>query len=117
MSGALPHPCVALAMVASSAVAHYASPSRGGDDAGGVGWDAAAAARHVALGWVCFAGTALVFARYEGVFLREMKALWAARRRGGGGAGGNGGAAAVARAAGGVDLASSEAVGGRDKTD
>lgn len=101
VSGALPHPCVAAAMVASSAVAHAASPSGGGGDAGGIGWEAAVAARHVALGGVCFVATALVFARYEGVFLREMKALWAARRRGGGGAGGKDGTVAVTRTAGG----------------
>lgn len=115
VSGALPHPYVAAAMVASSAVAHAASPS--GGDAGGIGWEAAAAARHVALGGVCFVATALVFTRYEGVFLREMKALWAARRRGGGGAGDKDGTVAVTRTAGGVGPLSNGAVGVRNKTD
>lgn len=113
VSGALPHPCVAAAMAASSVIAHAASPSGNGDDVGGADWNATA--RHVALGAVCFAATALVFARYEGVFLRDMKALWAARRQRA--AGGDEGAVEVTRAAGGLGIASSEAVGGRDKTD
>ena len=110
VSGALLHPCVAAAMVASSAVAYAASPSGGGGDVGGNGWEAAAAARHVALGGVCFVATALIFARYEGMFLREIKALWAARRQGRRGG-------VVAQAAGEVSPASAGAVGGRDKTD
>lgn len=117
VNGALPHPCVAAAMVASSVVAHAASPNRGGGDAGGVGWDAPVAAQHVAIGGVCFAATALVFARYEGVFLREIRALWAARRRGGGGAGVLNGAVVVTRTAGGVGPLSSGAAGVRNKTD
>ena len=117
VNGALPHPFVAAAMVASSAVAHAASPNRGGGDAGGVGWDAPAAAQHVALGGVCFAATALVFARYEGVFLREIRALWATRRRGGGEAGAKSGAAVVTRTAGGGGPLSRGAAAVRNKTD
>lgn len=108
VAGALPHPGVVAAMAASSAAAFAASPSSNSSssasaaDGGGgdVPWDAAGgAARHVAVGGVCFVATAAVFARCEAAFVGEVAALWAARRRPSGDGGGRG------------------VVGGREKTD
>lgn len=81
--GAIPHPAVVTAMAVSSAVAHASSPAQAvavGDGSGSMSWDAAAAAKHVGVGAVCFGLTAVVFARFERKFLREVGSLWAARK-------------------------------------
>lgn len=98
VSGALPHPGVVAAMAMSSAAAFATSPvapldGEGANGAGDVSWNVTGAATHVAVGLVCFVATAAVFAKCEGTFLKEVRALWAVRRRrqpsgegGGGGA-------------------------------
>ncbi|CAM9389306.1 unnamed protein product, partial [Hapterophycus canaliculatus] len=78
VAGALPHPGVVTAMGLSSAVAYATSPPV---HDGGVPWDVTGAAKHVGFGLACFVMTAAVFAKYEGDFFREIRALWTARRR------------------------------------
>lgn len=87
VAGAIPHPVVVAAMCISSAVAFAASPhslsldANGDGGGGGVSWDSVGAVKHVGVGLVCFAATAVVFMKFERQFLRDVAALWAARRR------------------------------------